>query len=73
MNSPSSACHNYGQTHGCDINCPALLDGECAIPIEVIEQIELTEEEELDIKELYGILNPIEFVPKQKHKCKSIW
>lgn len=33
-------CLIYGQTSGCDINCPILWDGECEVIEEVLEIID---------------------------------
>ena len=50
-------CFDYCMSHGCDSDCPVLLDGRCTIPEEVLEQLEhdFTQEELEDLKELYEL------------------
>ena len=49
----SSVCHNYGILNGCDEGCPALLNGECEVPFEAIENCDVTDEERDEILKLY--------------------
>lgn len=49
----SSVCHNYGIMSGCDEGCPALLSGDCEQPKEALEVCDVTEDERIEILELY--------------------
>jgi hypothetical protein len=61
-----TSCHDYGISHGCDAECPALLGGDCAVPEEVLAEYEeeFTPEEFEELKELYNLTNK---------KYESIW
>ncbi len=49
-------CHNYGSVSGCDEDCPALWNGECDVPTEVLNDIknEITREEIIELREIYS-------------------
>ncbi len=48
-------CHNYGITSGCDMGCPALIDRDCRNIGEVLENTEMTEDERMELKQIYNI------------------
>ncbi len=45
-----NTCHHYGSVSGCDVGCPALWDGECEVIAEVVESIDISEEELLELE-----------------------
>ena len=49
-----SDCHHYGSVSGCDAGCPALWDGECEAIDDVLEKVELSEDEEQELKKKYN-------------------
>ena len=51
-----TSCNDYGVAHGCDEDCPALLDGNCLVANEVLENIaDRFDLDTLDeLKELYS-------------------
>ena len=61
-----TSCSDYGIISGCDECCPALLDGNCPVPAEVLEHFmhHLDMEELNELKELYNL---------NYGKYKSIW
>lgn len=61
-----SSCHDYGIVHGCNEDCPVLLDGSCPVPEEVLENLtdRFNIDEFKELKELYNIIN---------ERYKSIW
>ncbi len=50
-----SVCDDCGINSGCDENCPALLDGDCTVPLEALEVCDIDEEEKAKILELYTV------------------
>lgn len=49
----SSICHNYGIMGGCDEGCPALLSGDCEVPLDAIECCDVDEGGRKEILSLY--------------------
>jgi hypothetical protein len=49
----TNRCHNYGITYGCNTGCPALIDGDCENINEVLSNTKMTEEERMELKEIY--------------------
>lgn len=57
-NNKMSKCFDYGMNNGCDSSCPHLLDGDCDVPEEVLDDLgfEFTHDELEELKELYGLV-----------------
>lgn len=54
----SSVCHNYGVVSGCDEFCPALLNGDCEVPIEALKVCNIDDDDRYEILKLYPTLPP---------------
>jgi len=46
-------CHDYGSKGGCDVNCPALWNGECQVVEEVMGKCPFEDDEIAELTEIY--------------------
>lgn len=51
----SDVCHNYGIISGCDVGCPALIDGDCRNVHDVLTSIDVDGYEATEIMMKYDL------------------